>query len=88
MRHDTSNNPAIASMVIMLKSLKMHGMAQATLELAAQGSPAFEAAQPILSQLLNDPASFPRTPSHAANRLRSFVTGAMYPMAVCMRTRL
>ena len=37
MRHDTSNNPAIASMVIMLKSLKMHGMAQATLELAAQG---------------------------------------------------
>ena len=35
-----------------------------------------------------DPASFPRTPSHAANRLRSFVTGAMYPMAVCMRTRL
>lgn len=52
MRHDTSNNPAIASMVIMLKSLKMHGMAQATLELAAQGAPAFEAAQPILSQLL------------------------------------
>ena len=44
MRHDTSNNPAIASMVIMLKSLKMHGMAQATLELAAQGAPAFEAA--------------------------------------------
>ena len=35
-----------------------------------------------------DPASFPRTPSHAANRQLSFVTGAMNPMAVCMRTRL
>src|SRR5271170_5830242 len=36
----------------MLRSLKMHGMAQAVGELTEQGSPAFEAAVPILSQLL------------------------------------
>ena len=45
-------DPAIASIVIMLRELKMHGMAQAVAELAEQGAPAFEAAQPILSQLL------------------------------------
>ena len=48
MRHD----PANAAIVIMLRELKMHGMAQAVSELAEQGAPAFEAAQPILSQLL------------------------------------
>jgi hypothetical protein len=48
MRH----NPAAGSVVIMLRSLKMHGMAQAVGELTEQGSPAFEAALPILSQLL------------------------------------
>ena len=48
MRHD----PASAAVVIMLKSLKMHGMAQAVGDLTEQGSPAFEAAIPILSQLL------------------------------------
>jgi DNA replication protein DnaC len=48
MRHD----PASAAVVIMLKSLKMYGMAQAVGELTEQGSPAFEAAIPILSQLL------------------------------------
>ena len=48
MRHD----PAIAFIVIMLRELKMHGMAQAVAELAEQGAPAFDAAQPILSQLL------------------------------------
>lgn len=48
MRHD----PAIAAIVIMLKQLKMFGMAQAVTELAEQGSPAFEAAHPILAQLL------------------------------------
>jgi len=36
----------------------------------------------------SDPASFPHTASHAANRLRSLVTGATNPMAVCIRTRL
>lgn len=36
----------------MLKQLKMHGMAQAVGELTEQGSPAFEAAIPVLSQLL------------------------------------
>src|SRR5208283_3340076 len=48
MRH----NPAAGAIVIMLRSLKMHGMAQAVSELTEQGSPAFEAALPILSQLL------------------------------------
>ena len=36
----------------MLRSLKMHGMAQAVGELVEQGAPAFDAAVPILSQLL------------------------------------
>lgn len=48
MRHD----PASAAVVIMLRSLKMHGMAQAVADLIEQGAPAFEAAVPILSQLL------------------------------------
>lgn len=48
MRHD----PASGAIVVMLRSLKMHGMAQAVTDLMAQGSPAFEAAIPILSQLL------------------------------------
>ncbi len=48
MRH----NPASGAIVIMLRSLKMHGMAQAVDELTQQGSPAFETAMPILSQLL------------------------------------
>ena len=48
MRHD----PASAAIVIMLRELKMYGMAQAVAELAEQGAPAFEAAQPMLSQLL------------------------------------
>jgi len=48
MRH----NPASGAVVIMLRSLKMHGMAQAISELTEQGAPAFETAVPILSQLL------------------------------------
>jgi len=48
MRHD----PASAAIVIMLRSLKMHGMSQAVTDLIEQGAPAFEAAVPILSQLL------------------------------------
>src|SRR5258705_5500368 len=48
MRHD----PASAAIVIMLRELKMHGMAHAVAELAEQDAPAFEAAQPVLSQLL------------------------------------
>jgi DNA replication protein DnaC len=48
MRHD----PAGAAIAIMLRNLKMYGMAQAVSELTEQGSPAFEAAVPILSQLL------------------------------------
>ena len=48
MRHD----PAAGAIVIMLRSLKMYGMAQAVGELTEQGSPAFDAAVPILSPLL------------------------------------
>jgi DNA replication protein DnaC len=48
MRHD----PASAAIVIMLRGLKMYGMAQAVGDLMEQGSPAFEAAVPIISQLL------------------------------------
>ena len=53
MRH----NPAAGAVVIMLRSLKMQGMAQAVGELTEQGSPAFEAALPILSQLLKAEAA-------------------------------
>ena len=38
MRHD----PAGAALIIMLRSLKMPGMAQAVQDLHEQGSPAFE----------------------------------------------
>jgi len=48
MRH----NPAAGAIIIILRILKMHGMAQAVGELTEQGSPLFEAAVPILSQLL------------------------------------
>jgi len=48
MRHD----PASAALVVMLRGLKMYGMAQAVGDLVEQGAPAFEAAVPILSQLL------------------------------------
>jgi len=48
MRHD----PASGAVIIMLRSLKMYGMAQAVTDLIEQGAPAFDAAIPILSQLL------------------------------------
>src|SRR5690606_36806291 len=48
MRHD----PAAAAIVIMLRSTKMYGMAQAVEDLIEQAASAFEAAIPILSQLL------------------------------------
>lgn len=48
MRHD----PASAAIVVMLRSLKMFGMAQAVGDLIEQGAPAFTSAIPILSQLL------------------------------------
>ena len=48
MRHD----PASGAIVIMLRSLKMYGMAQAVTDLIEQGAPAFDAAVPMLSQLL------------------------------------
>ncbi|MBM4073859.1 MAG: AAA family ATPase [Planctomycetes bacterium] len=48
MRHD----PASAAVMVMLRSLKMYGMAQAVSDLTEQGAPAFDTAVPILSQLL------------------------------------
>jgi IstB-like ATP binding protein len=48
MRHD----PASAAVVVMLRGLKMYGMAQAVGDLIEQGAPAFDAAVPMLSQLL------------------------------------
>jgi len=48
MRHD----PASAAVVVMLRGLKMYGMAQAVDDLIEQGAPTFDAAVPILSQLL------------------------------------
>lgn len=48
MRHD----PAAGAIVIMLRSLKMHGMSQAVTDPIGQDAPAFEASVPILSQLL------------------------------------
>ena len=48
MRHD----PASGAVVVMLRGLKMHGMAQAAGDLIEQGAPAFGAAVPMLCQLL------------------------------------
>jgi hypothetical protein len=48
MRHD----PASAAVVVMLRGLKMYGTAQAVGDLIEQGAPAFDAAVPILSQVL------------------------------------
>jgi DNA replication protein DnaC len=48
MRHD----PASAAIVVMLRGLKLYGMAQAVADLMEQGAPAFAAAVPLLSQLL------------------------------------
>ncbi|WP_026479640.1 IS21-like element helper ATPase IstB [Ahrensia sp. 13_GOM-1096m] len=48
MRHD----PASGAIVIMLRSLKMYGIAQAVTDLTDQGAPAFDAAVPMLTQLL------------------------------------
>jgi hypothetical protein len=48
MRHD----PASGAIIVKLRSLRMYGMAQAASELTEQGSPAFDVAIPILSQLL------------------------------------
>jgi len=46
------NDPASAAVVVMLRGIKMYGMAQAVGDLMEQGSPAFGAAVPILAQLL------------------------------------
>jgi len=43
---------ASGAIIIMLRSLKVHGMAQAVTDLMEQGAPAFDAAVPMLAQLL------------------------------------
>lgn len=48
MRHD----PASAAVVVMLRGLKMYGLSQAVGDLIEPGAPAFDAAVPIISQLL------------------------------------
>lgn len=48
MRHDLAS----VAVVVMLRGLKMHGMAQAASDFTEQGAPAFDAAVPIISQLL------------------------------------
>jgi hypothetical protein len=40
------------AMLTTMKSLKLHGMAQAVAELAQQQGPAFKQAQPVLDDLL------------------------------------
>ena len=40
------------ALVVTLKSLKLHGMAQALGELAEQGSPVYQNAQPVLNALI------------------------------------
>lgn len=48
MRHD----PASAAVLVMLRGLKMYGMAQAVSDLIEPRAPAFDKAVPLLSQLL------------------------------------
>ena len=70
------------------KEVKAHSELDGPLLASQQTTLLTALVAPVLPQGRYDPASFPRTPSHAARRLRSFVTGARNPMAVCMRTRL
>ncbi len=48
LRHD----PASAAVMVMLRSVRMYGMARAAGDLIEQGAPAFDTAPPILSQML------------------------------------
>jgi len=78
MRHD----PAAGAVVIMLRSLKMYGMAQAVTDLAEQGAPAFEAAVPMLSQLLKAEMAEREVRSIAYHMKAAFV-GQTVPRTVC-----
>ena len=71
MRH----NPAAGAVVIMLRTLKMHGMAQAVGELTEQGSPAFETALPILSQLLKAETADREVRSRRTSRTHAIGSG-------------
>ena len=78
MRHD----PAGAAIVIMLRSLKMPGMAQAVQDLMEQGAPAFEAAVPILSQLLKAEMAEREVRSIAYHMKASLPARSMKPSCV------
>jgi len=68
--------------VVMLKALKMYGMAQAVGDLIEQGAPAFDAAVPILSQLLKPVLSFAEGAEMAEREVRSIayqIKAARFP---------
>jgi DNA replication protein DnaC len=78
MRHD----PASAAVEVMLRGLKMYGMAQAVGELIEQGAPAFKAAVPILSQLLKPVLSFAEGAEMSEREVRSIayqIKAARFP---------
>src|SRR5579872_6390129 len=60
-------------MMQMLKSLKLHGMAQALGELAAQDSPAYKSASLVLAGLLKA--------EMAAREVRSLAWSSLHPSA-------
>ena len=77
-RHD----PASAAVEVMLRGLKMYGMAQAVGELIEQGAPAFKAAVPILSQLLKPVLSFAEGAEMTEREVRSIayqIKAARFP---------
>lgn len=47
------HDPASAALVVILKELKMYATAQAVSDTIEQGAPAFQAAVPIVSQLVD-----------------------------------
>src|SRR5271156_3471058 len=71
MRHD----PAGAAIVVMLRSLKMYGMAQAAGELMEQGAPAYDSAVPILSQLVKA-----ETAEREVRSVAYLIKAARFPM--------
>jgi len=79
--------PPISHGVIMLRSLKMYGMAQAVTDLSEQGAPAFEAAVPILSQLLKAELA-EREVRSIAYHMKSAFGGKTVPQTVFLSSSL
>jgi hypothetical protein len=92
-RYDALQEAGGASCVIILpaapssscSSLKMHGMAQAVGELTEQGSPAFEAAIPILSQLLKAETGRTRGQVHGLPAQDRSLPGLSRPLRLRLR---